>query len=129
MGFEKFTGGGRSFTPKISISRNGLIGFNQGTRRRFSLEKYAVCTLYYDKEEGRIGFEFSKDKNAEGGINLRLRKFGADIAGKSFLSYYNIKPKDTTMYPAKEGHMENWIIIDLTDGEERKKKQKNSSSP
>lgn len=120
MAFVKFTETGKSFTPKISISSRGMVGFNQGARNRFELEKYKVCILYYDKDEHKVGIELSTDENAEGAMRLRLRQIGADIGAKSFLAYFDIAPEGTMLYPAKAGDQPNWIIIDLKTGKQRK---------
>jgi hypothetical protein len=118
--FVKFTETGKSFTPKISISSRGLIGFNQGARKRFEIDKYTFCVLYYDLETRRVAFEFSTDEQAEGAIRIRLRSIGADIGAKSFLTFFNILPTATFMYSAQPGDHPNWVVIDLNGGKERK---------
>lgn len=124
MVFVKFTETGKSFVPKVSISSRGLVNFSQGSCKRFNLSKYKVCVAYYDGDNRKIGFEFLENEEAEGAINLRLRRIGADIGAKSFLTYFNILPNETMMYPAEAGEHENWIVVDLSKGEERKNSDK-----
>lgn len=120
MPFVKFTDTGKSFTPKTSISPRGLIGFNQGARKRFGIDRYTVCVMYYDAETNRIAFEFSNDEQAEGATKIRLRSIGADVGAKSFLTFFNILPSGTYMYALQQGDHPNWVVIDLTTGKERK---------
>ena len=120
MSFVKFTETKKSFVPRVSINPRGLIGFNNGMMKRFELDNYKVCILYYDQDTGRIGFEFSNDINAEGAIKIRSRTMGADISAKSFLTFFNILPSATYSYPALSGDHPHWVIIDLTQGKERK---------
>jgi len=120
MAFVKFTETGKSFTPKVSISNRGMIGFNQGAKNRFELDKYTVCILYYDKDEQKVGFEFSTDEQTEGAIRLRHREIGADIGAKSFLAYFDIVPEATMLYQAKAGEKPGWLVVDLKSGKQRK---------
>ena len=122
MAFVKFTDTGKSYSPKVSISPRGLIGFSQGARKRFELEKYAACILYFDADTRQVAIEFTTDIEAEGAIKLRLRPIGADISAKSFLNYFNILPNVTIMYsaqPTPEGQPTG-VLVELNKGTERK---------
>lgn len=122
MAFVKFTETGKSYSPKVSISPRGLIGFSQGARKRFELEKYAACVLYFDADAKQVAFEFTSDLEVEGAIKLRFRPIGADISAKSFLTYFNILPKVTVMYSAQPTPeaQPNWMLVELDKGTERK---------
>lgn len=110
MSFEKFTDVGRSYKPKISITKSGLISFNKGSVNRFKLDDYEYAILYYDKEDSRIGVELTNDKNGEGACKLRKRSSGADISAKSFFDYFAIDYKETKRYNAEWNDKNDMII-------------------
>jgi hypothetical protein len=120
MAFIKFTETGKSFSARSSISPKGMIGLNDGARRKFCLERFSFAVLYYDSEKSMVGIELTNDENAEGAIKIRLRTTGADIAAKSFFDFFEIAPTVTTVYSIKNGEHDNWIIVDLNSGKERK---------
>lgn len=111
MAFEKFTKTGRAFKPKASIWSRGQIGFNQGAVERFSLERFDYVVLFYDKEEKRIGFQFTNDKDGEGINKLNVKKTGAVVSGKAFLDYYEINHDKTKNYDLRRE--EDLFVIDL----------------
>jgi hypothetical protein len=120
MAFVKFTETGKSFSARSSISPKGMISLNDGARRKFCLEKFSFAVLYYDSEKSMVGIELTNNENAEGAIKIRLRTTGADIAAKSFVDFFEISPTVTTMYSIKNGEQDNWIVVDLNSGKERK---------
>lgn len=126
MGFVKFTETGKSFTPKATISPRGMISFNDGSRRKYKLDNYKFCVLYYDGETKKVGVELTNDENSEGVVKLRLRVSGADIGAKSFIDFFEIAPNATTMYAVTSGNEDNWMVIDLNKGRERKGKTEDS---
>ena len=113
MSFEKFTQVGRGYKPKMSITRSGLIGFNQGAVKHFELDKYDWAILYYDKDGGRIGIELTNDANEEGVCKLRKRASGADVSARSFFDYYGINYDKTNRYDAEWDDNEHKLIVCL----------------
>jgi hypothetical protein len=120
MAFVKFTETGRSFVARVSISPRGMISLNDGARKKFNVDQYEYVVLYYDGERKLVGLELAKDGSTEGAVRIRLRPTGADFGAKSFVDFFEIAPKNTTMYNVQAGQQENWIIIDLNTGRERK---------
>ena len=120
MPFVKFTETNKSFVARASISQRGMLNFTDGARHRFNMEDYSHCILYYDQEIQLIGIEMTNNSSAEGAIKIRIRKTGADVGIKSFLDYFEIVPKRTTMYDIRLGDESNWIIVDLKTGKERR---------
>lgn len=120
MAFVKFTETGKSFAARASISPRGMISLNDGARRKFSLDSFNFAVLYYDAEKKLVGIELTNNENTEGAIKIRLRTTGADLAAKSFIDFFEISPTVTTMYSVTGGEQENWILIDLNSGKERK---------
>lgn len=120
MAFIKFTETNKSFVSRVSISPRGMLNFTDGARRKFKMDKFSHCILYYDKENQFIGVEMSTSESAEGSIKLRMRNTGADVGIKGFVDYFEITPEKTTMYEVRSGEQPNWIIIDLKTARERK---------
>ncbi|MBW3622847.1 MAG: hypothetical protein KY468_05490 [Armatimonadetes bacterium] len=124
MPFVKYIETGRSFASKASVSKTGLISFNDGARRRFLMDEFDFCVLYYDKETRKIGIELTKDENAEGARKLRKRTTGADVAAKSFIDFFQIPLQGTTMCDAEADEDSNLIVLDLKKGTLRKRSEK-----
>lgn len=125
MAFIKFTEHGRSYAAKASISKNGMLSFSDGARKRFEMDKSRFCILYYDPETKRIGIEFTTDKNAEGARKIRFRSTGADVAAKSYVDFFDIGIKETMLFPIEKDNDTGYAIIELSKGKPRLKKQEN----
>ena len=119
MAFIKFSKPGRSFKPRVSISSRGLMSFSNGARKRFKMDEYGWCSLYYDSEIGMVGIELLSDNKSEEAIRLRIRSTGADISASSFLSFFNIEVKDTMMYEISKNEENGWLVFDLKSGIKR----------
>ena len=113
MPFERFTQTGRGYKPKISITKSGLIGFNQGAVRHFNLTNFEYAVLYYDRDNSRIGIGLTNDNNDNGICKLRKRVSGADVSAKSFFDYYDIGYGESKRYDAIWDYDEHKIIVNL----------------
>lgn len=116
MAFVRFTEAGRSFSPKATVSSYGMIGFNDGARKRFRLDEYKSAVLYYDADNRRIGVELTNDEHAQGARKIRFRVTGADIAAKSFVDFFGIAVPETTVYPLAKDQDSGFLVIDLAQG-------------
>ena len=114
MSFEKFTHVGRVYKPKVSVTRSGLLGFNQGAVKHFELEKYDWAILYYDKDGARIGIGLTNNENEDGICKLRKRAAGADVSARSFFDYYGIKYVQTKKYDAEWDEEEGMLVVSLS---------------
>ena len=123
MAFIKFTGHGRSYAAKASISRNGMLSFSDGARRRFNMDEFPLCVFYFDPDTRRIGIEFTADEKAEGARRVRLRKTGADVAAKAFVEYFNIGVQETMVFPVASDEWTGYAVIDLDAGKRRATKK------
>lgn len=124
MAFVKFTEVNKSFVARVSISPRGMLNFTDGARKRYHLDDYDFCVLYYDNDDQIIGVELTRDEQAEGAIKIRKRITGADLGIKNFLDYFGIVPKKTSMYEIEQGDPQNWINIKLGTARERKEGKK-----
>jgi hypothetical protein len=121
MPFEKFTKVGKTFRPRISIRSGGQMGFNQGSRNRFELDKYGYVVLYFDRENSRIGIKLTNDNNEEGAITLHKRKVDVAISVKSFLYHYDINFDKTIIFDPIWDEENKMIVLDLKKQEENEK--------
>lgn len=123
MAFVKFNKIGSIYKSRASISNKGVISLNQGAANQFKLSKENALyvELFYDEEAKKIGLKFHKGK-IDSVANVRHRETGLHFSARSLLDYYQIQPKATSLYQV-EG-MDDMVIIDLTTGKERGKKQK-----
>ena len=111
--FEKFTKVGRSFRPKISIRKQGQIGFNNGAIEKFGLDRYTYATLYMSKDRTKIAIAFTNDKNEEGAVKLLKRPGNYSVAAKSFFDYYSIDTTRTKNYDAEWVEEEEAILVNI----------------
>ena len=123
MAFVKFKKPGRSFKPRVSVSSRGLISFSNGAVKRFEMDKYGLCALYYDAESRKVGIELLSNDESGEAMRLRLRSTGADISASSFLSFFNIDVKETIMYEISKNENSGWLVFDLDKGTMRNTKK------
>ena len=114
MAFERFTNIGRGYKPKVSITKSGQIGFNQGAFKHFNLKHYEYAVLYYDNVSSRIGIGLTNDNDEPGACKLRKRASGADISARSFFGYYGIDYADSKRYDAVWQEDEGKIIVNVS---------------
>ena len=114
MAFERFTQIGRGYKPKVSITKSGQIGFNQGAFKHFELDDYQYAVLYYDKDNLRIGIGLTNDHSEAGACKIRKRASGADISARSFFSFYGIDYTESHRYDAVWEEDEGKIIVRLS---------------
>ena len=124
MAFVKFNKPGRSFKPRVSISSRGLISFSGGAVKRFEMDKHEWCALYYDAESRIVGIELLNTDESDEAIRLRLRSTGADISGSSFLSFFDIEIRDTSMYELVKDDESGYLVFNLNKGTIRKTRKK-----
>lgn len=113
MAFERFTKTGRGYTPKISIWTRGQIGFNQGAVERFKLRDFNYALLYFDKDEKKIGVQFTNDATEEGANKVVKGKTGIFISAKAFLDYYDITHSKTKRYNVNYDTENGMYVLEL----------------
>lgn len=120
IAFVKYTGTGRSYAPKVSLSVSGAISFNEGTTRRYVLDSFEYCVLYYDPELKRIGIELTNDAEAEGARKLQQRQTGAHVAARSFIDFFGLDVEQTCSYRLTRDEETGYLTFDLMSGKPRK---------
>ena len=115
MAFERFTKTkSRGYRPKVSIWSRGQIGFNQGFISRYNVEDYKFIVLFYDKEDKKIGFRFTKE-DEEGCIKFSIKKTGMVVSARAFLDYYNIDYSETRKYDVSYDEGDDLYVINLSE--------------
>ncbi|HTI71803.1 MAG TPA: hypothetical protein VMF06_17640 [Candidatus Limnocylindria bacterium] len=124
--FERFTKVGGSFTPIISIRKQGVFGLSQGALHRFSLlDEDWFVVLFYDKDSNVIGILPTKDGAEEGAIKLVKRKtvskssgkenISSSVSARSFFEYYTIPLEGSRSFLAKWDEENKMILVPLND--------------
>lgn len=123
MSFERFSQVGQIFKSRASISTFGMLSFSSGARQRFQIteDKYKFAALFFDRDNRIIGIKLLENDDGNGVVNLRYRDKGLDLAVKSFLEYYNILPKETSLYEIEKDEQEDMLLIRLESAKARKK--------
>lgn len=116
MAFEKFTQKGKSFRPVVAIWSRGQIGFNQGALNICKIENDDYVIFFYDPEEKKVGFKFTKNSKEDGAFKFKMYKTGAFASAKTFLDYYQIDYKTTTKYELSRDNENDMFVIDLKRG-------------
>jgi hypothetical protein len=113
MAFEKFTEKARSFRPKLSIRSNSTIGLNAPAVLKFKLRDMKCVTLYYDRDEKKIGLKPTVDVEEEGSHPLNMSKTGAWISARRFLDYFGLTTAETKRYDIGWDEKEKMIVARL----------------
>lgn len=98
MPFEKFVDTGRrSFKPKVSIRKSGVIGFSAAAVEKFRLKGSKFVTLYYDAEARTVGIHPTVDEeDGSHPLNMGPQSKSGSVSGSvsasRFLDRYEIMP-------------------------------------
>ena len=114
MPFEKFTEKARSFRPKLSLRSNSTIGLNAPAVIKFKLKDVKCVTLYYDRDEKKIGLKPTSNTDEEGAHPLNMSKTGAWISARRFLDFFGLTTAETKRYDAGWDEEEKMIVAQLT---------------
>lgn len=111
MAFEVFEGRGRkaAVTPRVSVSKTGLISVNRACRERFLADTEAV-QLLFDADSGQVGIR-PVDKDAEHAYAFRTGKTGGQVSGTAFLKHYGIDHAKTATYDADWDDTVNAVVF------------------
>ena len=111
MSFVKFTGSHKTVGPMVSIYKAGAIGLNKAVLDKYELRKYRYALFYYDKDEQKIGIQFTSKEEA-GAYAIRPRSGkAADLSGRAFLQYFEIEHSETKRFMPEWDDRHNMLII------------------
>jgi hypothetical protein len=114
MAFEKFTEKARSFRPKLSLRSNSTIGLNEPAVSKFKLRDVKCVTLFYDRDERKIGLKPVSSQEEEGAHPLNMSKTGAWVSARRFLDYFGLTTAETKRYDAWWDDSTKMIVAKLT---------------
>ena len=114
MVFEKFTEKARSFRPKLSVRSNSTIGLNAPAVMKFKLKDVKCVTLFYDRDERKIGLKPTANPEEEGAHPLNMSKTGAWVSSRRFLDYFGLTTTETKRYDAWWDEGDKMIVAKLT---------------
>jgi hypothetical protein len=114
MAFEKFTEKARSFRPKLSVRSNSTIGLNAPAVSKFKLKDVKFVTLFYDRDDRKIGLRVAVNVDEEGVHPLNMSKTGAWVSARRFLDYFGLSTTETKRYDALWDEKEKMIVAKLT---------------
>lgn len=118
MGFVKFTEVGKHFQPRAIITAGGIVSFNQGARKKFRLDDWSHCIMYFDPEAHTIGFELVNDEDQIGANKLRhIRSEGVDLNARSFLEHFKLRVRRPLSFRVGRDLESDWLTLHLDDAE------------
>lgn len=115
--FERFTDGGKSFVPKISIRKRGQIGFNGGAYKKFGLDNKEYAILFMSKDHKQVAIRFTNDQTEDGLIKLIKKHGNCFVSGKTFLDFHEIDYDNLAKksFPAEWYPNEQVAVINIAD--------------
>jgi len=132
-GFEKFTQVGSSFASKMTIRKDGYLGWSQGAANKFGIDGegyYAI--FFYHSGKRLVGIKITHDSSEEGAVKIQWRKQskGAVIqcSIRSFLDFYGIDYSETVSYEPELDGPSELILIRLDNPKEMKSRAPKSNA-
>jgi len=89
-GFKRYEHKGRSFTPKVTIRKNGVLAFNSGAVHKYDLDVYEYAILYISNDWKRVAVEFTNDAKKGGLLGIQKRPGNFQISARTFFGLYEI---------------------------------------
>jgi hypothetical protein len=97
-GFEVFTDHARSLAPKISIRKNGYIGFNRNVINQIGINNKTRVILLYNKKNKTIAFRFVDNEIEKHTVKITLKSGNCFCAAKSFLIKHAVDFSETRSF-------------------------------
>ena len=89
-GFKKYIHKGRSYTPKVTIRKNGVLAFNSGAVHKYDLDVYKYAILYISDDKNRIAVKFTNSEKDSGILQIQTRPGNFQISARTFFGLYDI---------------------------------------
>ena len=107
--FERFTDVNKSFSARVTIRRNGQLGFNEGAKNQFKIGEWTHAVLFFDGENGAIGLMLTNDASEAGAIKITNTNQNTFIPAKGFLDRYGISYVESQRF-CLEKHQEMLVF-------------------
>lgn len=113
-----------SFSPRISIWKNGMLSVSAGAVRHFALDNFQQCCLHYCAERRLIGLRFCLRGDHPEAVNIHWRKTNVRdhvpspkvtflVPAKSFLKSHQIPHAVAHQYELGWSRESNLYVFDL----------------
>jgi hypothetical protein len=113
--FVKFPGAARGFSARVSLRKNGQLGFNNGAVMHYELQRYPRATLHFDATNRVIGILPVTTEEDPAACRIVHRPGNSYIAAKTFCDYFQISAaEETTRYELKKDDATGMLIMELT---------------
>lgn len=89
-GFKKYIHRGRSYTPKVTIRRNGVLAFNSGAVHKYDLDVFKYAILYISDDRNRVAVKFTNSEKESGILQIQSRPGNFQISARTFFGLYDI---------------------------------------
>lgn len=95
MAFQKFTAVRQRSVDKISITASNTFNFPSKFYNDNKLNRYKYIVIFYDKDRGAIGFQFTNNEEEKYKFTLQKsdKGYGGFVSAISFFKVNNIDPK------------------------------------
>lgn len=114
MPFERFTRVGARRGVKLSIRKNGQIGFSLAAMDTYNIPKYSYAVLFFDGERKLLGVRLTNEGNEEGAYKLQKRQGSSGFSAKAFLDHYHIDYSKTKKFKLFYDENEDMLIADIS---------------
>lgn len=110
-GFEKFTGGGHSEGPYITISKGGLITFSIVALRTFNIKQYRFGEFFFNPQTSEIAIKLHMEPIPDGYKMSSPNSGNSFFTAKKVITHYHIYHTETKRYPFKWDEKTSTVIV------------------
>lgn len=111
--FERFTDVNKSFSARVTIRRNGQLGFNEGAKNQFGIGEWTHAVLFFDNEKRAVGLMLTNDAKEAGAIKITNTKQNTFIPAKAFLDRYGVSYVESQRYCLEKHH--EMLVFELDE--------------
>lgn len=97
-GFKKYIHKGRSYIPKATIRKNGVLAFNSGAVRKYDLDMYKYAILYISDDRNRVAVKFTNNEKESGILQIQSRPGNFQVSARTFFGLYDIDWSENRNY-------------------------------
>ncbi|MBL7158941.1 hypothetical protein ISS85_00490 [Candidatus Microgenomates bacterium] len=127
--FKKFTKTSSRTEDRISVTSSYSFGFPRKFYKDNNIGKFKFVSLYYDKKNKAVGFQFTNDEEERHKFSIIKSKknYGGGIVATSFFKTNDLNPRDYKgKYEWQKQKIENVGVLFIID---LKKKDQEGLAP
>ena len=100
-GFKKYIHKGRSYTPKVTVRKNGVLAFNSGAVHKYDLDLFKFAILYISDDRNRVAVKFTNSEKESGILQIQSRPGNFQISARTFFGLNDIDWSENRNYEFK----------------------------